>query len=53
MKLRFSVRKHPKWIGYWCVWDREEDRIRGHVRSYKPDIQNQCKHFNSKKGAYA
>lgn len=46
MKQRFTVRKHPHQKGYWCVWDRLEDRVLGHVRASKFDVTDQCKHFN-------
>lgn len=53
MKTRFTVRKHPTLgkQGYWCVWDRVENRVRGHVRWSKEDVQNQCMHFNRREKA--
>lgn len=46
MKQRFTVRKHPENKYLWCVWDRVENRVTGHPRWHKPDLQNQCFHFN-------
>lgn len=53
MKKRFTVRKHPKYVGYWCVWDLVENLVRGHVRCSKEDVTNQCKHFNIREKAVA
>lgn len=51
MKQRFTVRKHPQYKGYWCVWDRVENRERGHFRASKFDVTNQCKYFNLREKA--